>query len=137
LFKRDIEDVEKLGQFGLKLFNLPKFGIKVEEIGTIFLNEKYLFQNAKQNAQKFENYMKPIYDNVEIIKSKTDKYFLNNDTLAMRDAIISVKTIEEHIRTKLTTDKEEIKSAEELKESLNNLTEEARIVMEMLQKMEG
>jgi len=137
LFKRDIEDVEKLGQFNLKLFNLPKFGIKVEEIGTIFLNEKYLFQNAKQNAQKFENYMKPIYDNVEIIKSKTDKYFLNNDTLAMRDAIVSVKTIEEHIRTKLTTDKEEIKSAEELKESLNNLTEEARIVMEMLQIMEG
>lgn len=104
---------------------------------------------AEKNVTLFKEYIEPYNIAFKRMSEGTNKYFVGDDPTGLQEVDQALKSLDQLLSGKniegktpgsiYRKDKQQgaqFIKASELKESLNNLTEEARIVMEMLKRME-
>lgn len=135
----------KAGRFSYKLREVLELGFDIDEnYETIFLEERELFQSADKNMKLFGEFVEPFNRNALALKEGWDKYILEDQPEGMVQVQTSLTDIRKHIKkfavspteTEITEPEiKDFKKASELTELLN-MTREAAIVLEMLQRME-
>jgi hypothetical protein len=110
-----------------------------DEYTELIVANAELFASAKANAELFKKWAEPLYRNMHMLTQGINRYFIEDDVsgLSSQDpgAIYAVNQIsQESEKIKKTG----LKASEltENKDSLKNLTKEAKIVMEILKRME-
>lgn len=98
-----------------------------------------LFNSAQKNGEAFKNWARPLYKGMHELTQGVNRYFLEDDIAGLSaqepGAIHATQEIITSA-TKITATGLKASKLTENKSNLNNLTKEARMVMEMLQRME-
>lgn len=139
-------------QFELSVATVREFAIQNQKeteyddsYPEVIVARTQLFNSAKKNGKLFENWAEPIYKSMHYLTQGINRYFLEDDIGGLSSKADKDNNIPGAMLAaeQLATDTKDIASkglkASELtenKNNLNNLTKEARIVMEMLQRME-
>lgn len=123
-------------QFGITLGKLEEI-IEVDDTIPDFIVSKLDLQRvAQSNASILKSFIEPYYEAFKKITLGTREYFVADDPNGMAKVNEGISNIQEIQKEKLTSKETgKIKKASELKEVLN-MTREAAIVLEMLQRME-
>jgi hypothetical protein len=124
-------------QFYNKFSDLHKIGIDIDEnFDELIISVAQTKQIASKNEGLIKKYLEKYFDFFDRIKNSSEKYFIKDQQSSILDVSKTLAEFKKYVdETYFEGDKE--KKASELTENLNNLTEEARIVMEILKRMEG
>ena len=142
------KQIKKETQFELPLSTVRAFAIQGGDITgyddtypELVVARTELFASAKKNGELFEKWAEPIYKGMHYLTQGINRYFIEDDVNGLSSEEPGAFYGVNEIVTNATEVKKTGKKASELtenkkKDSLNNMTKEARIVMEMLKRME-
>jgi len=89
------------------------------------------------NERILKEYLEKYFDYFDKIKKSSDAYFYEDDGNEILTVSSTLLDFHEWVNKTFVTQAGGGIKASSIKEDLNNLTKEARIVMELLKKMEG
>lgn len=122
--------------------SIEKYGIKLNYLGRVYLSRNYYAKKLQKDSSSLINSIKKLLVPLNAALQATNQYFLSDNP---SQKIVNLQTAASNADKFLenATDifyEEQKKTStgvvQEIKNSLNNLTPEAKIVMEMLQRME-
>jgi hypothetical protein len=105
---------------------------------TIIVARVELFNSAKKNGELFKKWAQPIYENMYRLTQGINRYFLEDDVTGLSaeepGAIYSAQQVADKSKDIAVTGQKASQLTEN-KNNLNNLTKEAKMVMELLKRM--